>query len=86
MLDAVCKNRYNPGFTEVETWVGPTVTLVGDTLFHWFVPGGTRKDVGQSWGEAEWILAPGTLYMFRVTNRSGGAIQFSFSIAWSEHE
>ena len=86
VLDAVCKNRYNPGFTEVETWVGPTVTLVGDTLFHWFVPGGTRKDVGQSWGEAEWILAPGTLYMFRVTNRSGGAIQFSFSIAWSEHE
>lgn len=86
VLDEVCKNRDNQGFTEVETWVGPTVTLVGDLLFHWFVPGGTKKDVGQSWGEAEWILAPGALYMFRVTNRSGGAIQFSFSIAWSEHE
>ena len=85
-MAAICKNRDTPGPTEVLTYSGPTITNAGTLLFHWFVPGGTKKDVGQSWGEAEWILAPDTDYLLRVTNRSGGAIQFSFSIAWSEHE
>lgn len=84
-LDTISKNREALGTAQTITYEGPTVTGAGTLLFSWFVPGGTRGTAGGGeWGETEWILAPSTNYLVRITNRSGNAIQLSVSVGWSE--
>ena len=68
---------------------GPTVTGVG-TLRHtlWAPP--TGAGVGSSVGLTnlgfgeEWLLKPLTNYLIRITNNSGGAIDFSYEILFYE--
>jgi len=68
----------------------PTVTDLG-TLFHrhWIPP--TATGVGakagimdiNAFGE-EWLLAPSTKYLFRITNNSGGTIDYRWEFVWYE--
>ena len=32
----------------------------------------------------EWILAPSTKYLFRITNNSGGILDLSYEFVWYE--
>lgn len=83
----------NRGSTITPTAVltsAPTVSGVG-TLVHtgWIPP--TAVGVGQSSegittdtsGE-EWILAPSTKYLIRITNNSGATIDYRWEILWYE--
>ena len=82
---ARCKNRRTLGTALAAMYEGPTVTLPGTLLLSGFVPGGTKKALsGGAWGETEWLLERNTNYLVRITNRSGAAIQLSFSLGWSE--
>lgn len=69
---------------------GPTVTDVG-TLIHtqWTPPTATGVGqspsgiVGETNGE-EWILAPSTKYLIRITNNSGATIDYRYEMLWYE--
>lgn len=86
-LDSISKNREVLGVSTTEVYEGPTVTAPGTLLFHLFVPGLSvliERLYGGGWRESEWILAPNTNYLVRITNRSGAAIQLSVSLGWSD--
>jgi len=82
-IEAVAKNQVDNISSGVTVFSAPTVTAPGTVLLNWFVPGG-KKGPGMAWSEAQWILKCNTNYLFRITNRSGGAIQFGFSLGWME--
>lgn len=85
-LDSISKNRETIGVAQTEMYSAPTVTAAGTLLLSLFVPAGVKKTLsGGGWGESEWILTANTNYLVRITNRSGAAIQLSFSLGWSEH-
>ena len=85
-IDLISKNRDpigNPGTLVYHT---PNIGALGAVLFSWFVPAGSGpKATGGDWGDTHWILRSGVDYLISVTNRSGGAIQFSIGFGWSEH-
>lgn len=76
------KNRNFPdGGTETVVR-DPTVNSAGVLLENTFSPGGTGPQAGGGIGGTrnEWVLKPNTKYMFRVTNRSGGAQPVSLRV------
>jgi len=90
LVTLTSKNRSTVGVPETRVYEGPAVAggAEGVQLFHLFVPGMSalvERSYGGGWNELDWILAPNTDYLVRVTNRSGWAIQLSFSLDWSEH-
>lgn len=60
----------------------PTVSDDGTLLLETFGPGGTKKNAVGSESSAfhEWILRPDTIYLFRITNTSGGVEDISIEI------
>ena len=66
--------------------LNPTVNADGVRIDHQFIPGGTGgQTIGGSGGERnEWIFAPSTIYVFRLTNRSGNVQPASLAIEWYE--
>lgn len=83
-------NRNSPNTSLVPIFGAPTITDDG-TLFHthWVPP--TGSGVGSSEGimdvsafGEEWILAPSTNYMWRITNNSGGTLDFRYEFVWYE--
>ena len=83
-------NRNSSLTPDAAIFGGPTVTDLG-TLFHthWVPP--TGAGVGSSTGVMdisafgeEWILAPATKYLFRITNNSGGALDLRWEFVWYE--
>lgn len=69
-------------YTAVHT---PTVTGVGTTplINGRLIPGGTATPSrvgGETRAATEWILAPNTKYLLRITNNSGGAIVIHVTI------
>jgi hypothetical protein len=84
-------NRNSANTPALKLYTGPTVTSAG-TLVHttWLVPTptstGTSKAVGivgETNGE-EWILAPSTKYLIRITNNSGATVSYSYEALWYE--
>ena len=67
----------------------PTTTLDGAQLQNAFLPGGAGGPPSTPGGAArqdtEWVLAPDTNYLLRLTNRSGGAQPASLVVQWYEH-
>lgn len=59
-----------------------TVTSDGALLFAGFAPGGAKNDAvgSQSSTFHEWILRPNSLYLFRISNDSGGDVSFSLEV------
>jgi hypothetical protein len=64
----------------------PTITDAGTLLENRFVPGGTGPQaVGGVGGQrAEWILEPGRVYLYRITNRAGNNQPGSLVLEWYE--
>lgn len=83
-------NRNNTRTAALAVSSGPTVTDPG-TLIHtgWAPP--TSTGVGQSANGAgpveqgeEWVLAPSTKYLVRLTNNSGATIALRVEVLWYE--
>ena len=57
----------------------PTVTSVGALLFSEILPGGSKNSAvgGSASARDEWMLKASTVYLIRVTNRSGAASEIS---------
>lgn len=77
--DAALVINQSPTVTDEGTlvhtgWLPPTATGVGQS------PDGI---VGPGPGE-EWILAPETKYLVRLTNNSGGTVDYRFEALWYE--
>jgi hypothetical protein len=89
-LPSFNQNRQSALTPDGVIYTGPTVTGVG-TLVHtnWFPPTATGTGlsaegfVGESNGE-EWILAPNTNYLIRITNNSGAEIDYRHEWQWYE--
>lgn len=80
-------NRYRPSANTSESaiLINPTVTNTGTQLTGEFLGGGSG---GQATGSAafsfQYVLAPLTTYLFRLTNRSGQAHMAHVMIEWYE--
>lgn len=82
------KNRLFPNANGFTVQADPTIDVLG-------TPMGTGEmlsggSAGQKAGSSnverdEWVLAPNTTYMLRVTNKSGGTIHISISSSAYEH-
>lgn len=83
-------NRNSSNTPSLELYSGPTVTDVGTPIFTLWVPP-TATGTGQSAdgvagiGQgSEWMLAPSTNYLVRITNNSGSTIDWSYEFSWYE--
>lgn len=84
-LTEVNLNRNSPLTASMVATSGPTVTSVGTKLFGGFFGGlgGGGEGLGRSDG-GELVLKPSTIYLLRITNRSGGAQDMSVRASWYE--
>lgn len=81
-------NRVSSIVSAAGIFTGPTVTDVGDLLHSRFIPspaatGGQAAGTMVSGENAEWILGSPTaekIYLWRLTNNSGGAIKLSYHL------
>lgn len=57
----------------------PTVTSAGNLLFSEILPGGSKNSAvgGSTSSREEWMLKASTVYLVRVTNRSGAVTEIS---------
>lgn len=80
------KNRASGKNHSVGVRVGMTIGAVGTLLENEFMPGRTGPLAvgGASSTRDEWVLAPSTVYLVRITNRSGGAQPMSLAAEWYE--
>ena len=78
-------NRNSPNTPCAQLFVGPTVTADG-SLFHdrYFPTAGKDTGLVEQGMADEWIFKPSTNYLFRLTNNSGGIIDFGFEGKWYE--
>lgn len=83
-------NRNSTNAPDTVLTAGPTITDDGDNIFNLWVPP-TGTGVGQSangvqgTGQgSEWILAPDSKYLIRLTNNSGSTIDWSYEFSWYE--
>ena len=82
------KNRLFPNAHEFTVQADPSIDSIGTPMGTGeMLPGGSAgQKAGSSNTERdEWVLAPNTTYMLRVTNKSGGAIHISISSSSYEH-
>ena len=66
----------------------PSITAVGTMLCNVFLPGGTKNQAngGSTRQDTEYILAPLTKYLFRLTNRAGSAKVLGWNFSWYEKD
>ena len=83
-------NRNSSITPELNLYANPTTTDDGSQEFQLWVPP-TATGTGQSangiegLGNAnEWVLAPETPWLIRITNNSGATIDWSYQFAWYE--
>lgn len=82
-------NRNSSNTASLELYSGPTVTDVGERLGTIWVPP-TAGGIGAQAGVAdvspneEWVLKTGTDYLLRITNNSGGTINWRYEFLWYE--
>ena len=84
-------NRASTNTSQTVITSGPTVTGVGTVIHTAWVPP-TATGTGQSGGGIvggdssgeEWLLAPNTKYLVRLTNNSGVAIDLRYEFLWYE--
>lgn len=89
---ALAELNMNRGSVKVAVTVvtlNPTVTVAtGTLLFNDFVPGGSGGNAQGGSGAVrqgtEWILAPNTAYVIRMTNRAGNAQPGALLAQWYE--
>ena len=79
-------NRTSANVATMTVTHTPTITDNGNQLLNAFIPGGdgNRAVGGLLRGDAEWILAPNTVYYLRCINRSGSAVPIGAIFEWYE--
>jgi hypothetical protein len=77
------RNRTSPNISQVDGYTTPTISGNGTqiTQQHWGAGRGTGS-IFQSINE--WILAPDTYYLIRVTNQTNQPNQVSITLEWLE--
>jgi hypothetical protein len=83
----VAKNRNRTSLKTSSTaaLLDPTISVLGTELFAELLPGGVKKAAAGGGGEAlEYILAPLTNYLIRVTNISGASQNATLTLEWYE--
>jgi len=80
------KNRASTKTPTVGVRRGMTVATAGTLIENEFMAGGTGPQGvgGATASRAEWVLAPSTVYMVRITNRAGNAQPMSLAAEWYE--
>jgi hypothetical protein len=83
-------NRNSANTPDVTLFDGPTITLAGTAIHsHWIPPTGagigmTSDGVSNAVAGEEWVLAPSTNYLIRITNNSGATITAWTELLWYE--
>lgn len=81
----IARNRVSSNESNVAMVINPTITGTGTELFEEFLPGGTKKKAGGGGGDSlEYVLAPLTNYLVRITNVSGSAQIAELILEWYE--
>lgn len=81
----VARNRTIASTSNVAMVLNPTVTSLGTLINQQFVTGGTgKKASGGASGSLEYVLAPLTNYLFRLTNVNGTAHTALIELEWYE--
>lgn len=90
-VNTVCTNREVAAASEVDIYHTPTTTADGTEIHHqWIHNTGTGtglsdNGVGDSAAGEEWVLAPNTDYLLRITNNSGSTISIWQELLWYEN-
>lgn len=83
-------NRTVTNTATARIYAAPSITATGAiTLVQRILPGGTSPQTRVGGGlrqGTEWILAPDTVYMMRITNQSGSAVPINVATEWYEEE
>ena len=81
----VRRNRNIASTSNVAMVTNPTVNTLGTLINQQFVTGGTgKKSAGSAGASLEYVLAPLTNYLFRLTNFNGTAHTALLEIEWYE--
>ena len=81
----VRRNRNIAATSNVAMVTNPTVNTLGTLINRQFVTGGTgKKSSGGGTGSLEYVLAPLTNYLFRLTNVNGTAHTALLELEWYE--
>ena len=81
----VRRNRNIAATSNVAMVTNPTVNTLGTLINRQFVTGGTgKKSSGGGAGTLEYVLAPLTNYLFRLTNVNGTAHTALLELEWYE--
>jgi hypothetical protein len=81
----VRRNRNIAATSNVAMVTNPTVNTLGTLINRQFVTGGTgKKSSGGGVGTLEYVLAPLTNYLFRLTNVNGTAHTALLELEWYE--
>ena len=81
----VRRNRNIAATSNVAMVTNPTVNTLGTLINRQFVTGGTgKKSSGGGTGTLEYVLAPLTNYLFRLTNVNGTAHTALLELEWYE--
>jgi hypothetical protein len=82
---AINRYRSSTNTSSSAILVNPTVTTTGTALTGEFLPGGSGNQAGGAVAFSfQYVLAPLTTYLFRLTNRSGRAHMAHLMIEWYE--
>jgi hypothetical protein len=84
------RNRNSSNNSASQLYRGPTISTLGTLISTAFIPAvssgffaGAAAVFGDDPGE-EWVLKPGSNYLFRFTNTSGGAVTINLTLSWYE--
>jgi hypothetical protein len=81
----VRRNRNIASISNVAMVTNPTVNTVGTLINQQFITGGTgKKSSGGASGSLEYVLAPLTNYLFRLTNVNSTAHTALIELEWYE--
>ena len=87
-ISSLNMNRLITRTAETLLYHTPTITATGAiTMVDRIIPAGATAQTrvgGQSSKGVEWVLAPSTDYLLRITNTSGGAVPVSVMFEWYE--
>lgn len=79
------RNRTSLKTSSTAALLDPTISVLGTELFAELLPGGVKKAAAGGGGEAlEYILAPLTNYLMRMTNISGASQNATLTLEWYE--
>lgn len=79
------RNRTSLKTSSTAALLDPTISVLGTELFAELLPGGVKKAAAGGGAEAlEYILAPLTNYLIRMTNISGASQNATLTLEWYE--